>query len=173
METVIEIEPRPKEHPTSHYRPDTSEEEEEEQELVEAVEHEIEEELEEELLKEIATLSSSSTTDRPAAPTRRPIPPHLQQDPTVRIVRPEYGDFGRRKNKGRDQYPPAANASSNVGGVREEEDDEGVIHDITGTTVYVVGVICVIPAAGLVAWVVRYIMRRRVLSSVVRNFTFA
>ena len=33
-----------------------------------------------------------------------------------------------------------------------------MIHDITGTTVYVVGVICVIPTAGLVAWVVRYVM---------------
>ena len=38
-----------------------------------------------------------------------------------------------------------------------------MIHDITGTTVYVVGVICIIPAAGLVAWIVRYVVKRRVL----------
>ena len=47
----------------------------------------------------------------------------------------------------------------------DDEDDESVIHDITGTTVYVVGVICVIPAAGLVAWVVRYLVKRKDLNS--------
>ena len=39
---------------------------------------------------------------------------------------------------------------------------DGVIHDITGTTVYVVAVICVIPVAGLVAWVVRYVVKKKV-----------
>ena len=43
-----------------------------------------------------------------------------------------------------------------------EHAEESVIHDITGTTVYVVGVICVIPAAGLVAWVVRYVVKKKV-----------
>ena len=43
-----------------------------------------------------------------------------------------------------------------------EQAEESVIHDITGTTVYVVGVICVIPAAGLVAWVVRYVVKKKV-----------
>ena len=62
-----------------------------------------------------------------------------------------YGDFnGTATNN---------NASAAVGVEKgdeeEEEEKEGVIHDITGPTVYVVGVICVIPTAGLVAWVVR------------------
>ena len=35
--------------------------------------------------------------------------------------------------------------------------------DVTGTTIYVVGVICVIPAAGLVAWIVRYVVRKKVI----------
>ncbi len=34
--------------------------------------------------------------------------------------------------------------------------------DVTGTTIYVVGVICVIPAAGLVAWIVRFVVRKKV-----------
>ena len=42
---------------------------------------------------------------------------------------------------------------------------DGVIHDITGTTVYVVAVICVIPVAGLVAWVVRYVVKKKVRNS--------
>ena len=44
----------------------------------------------------------------------------------------------------------------------DEEPKEDVIHDITGTTVYVVAVICVIPLAGLVAWLVRYAVKKRV-----------
>ena len=43
---------------------------------------------------------------------------------------------------------------------------DGVIHDITGTTVYVVAVICVIPVAGLVAWVVRYVVKKKVCTLV-------
>ena len=43
-----------------------------------------------------------------------------------------------------------------------KDGEESVIHDITGTTVYVVGVICVIPAAGLVAWIVRYVVKKKV-----------
>ena len=39
----------------------------------------------------------------------------------------------------------------------------GMFQDVTGTTIYVVGVICVIPAAGLVAWVVRYVVRKKVI----------
>ena len=46
---------------------------------------------------------------------------------------------------------------------RSDQESDSVIHDITGTTVYVVGVICIIPAAGLVAWIVRYVVKRRVL----------
>ena len=47
-----------------------------------------------------------------------------------------------------------------------EQAEESVIHDITGTTVYVVGVICVIPAAGLVAWVVRYVVKKKVTNHI-------
>ena len=47
-------------------------------------------------------------------------------------------------------------------GEDEESPKEDVIHDITGTTVYVVAVICVIPLAGLVAWLVRYAVKKRV-----------
>ena len=36
------------------------------------------------------------------------------------------------------------------------------IEDITGTTVYVVGIIAIIPAAGLLAWLVRFVIRRKV-----------
>ena len=36
-----------------------------------------------------------------------------------------------------------------------------MIHDVSGTTVYVVVVILLVPAAGLVAWVVRYAIRKR------------
>ena len=74
---------------------------------------------------------------------------NLSSDPQV--VRPLYGDFNgtaRRNN---------ASAAVGVEKEKQEEEEEGVIHDITGTTVYVVGVICIIPTAGLVAWVVRYV----------------
>ena len=56
----------------------------------------------------------------------------------------------------------AGNASHDQQADGGEHAEESVIHDITGTTVYVVGVICVIPAAGLVAWVVRYVVKKKV-----------
>lgn len=73
----------------------------------------------------------------------------------VKIVTPKYGDF----------VPPLDDIEEKERIVRNNAVDESdsVIHDITGTTVYVVGVICIIPAAGLVAWVVRYVVKRRVL----------
>ena len=37
-----------------------------------------------------------------------------------------------------------------------------MIEDITGTTVYVIGIIAVIPAIGLLAWFVRFAVRRKV-----------
>ena len=37
-----------------------------------------------------------------------------------------------------------------------------VIEDITGTTVYVIGIIAVIPAIGLLAWFIRLAVRRKV-----------
>ena len=56
----------------------------------------------------------------------------------------------------------AGNSSNEEQTENGEQAEESVIHDITGTTVYVVGVICVIPAAGLVAWVVRYVVKKKV-----------
>ena len=56
----------------------------------------------------------------------------------------------------------SGNASHDQQADGGEHAEESVIHDITGTTVYVVGVICVIPAAGLVAWVVRYVVKKKV-----------
>ena len=53
-----------------------------------------------------------------------------------------------------------------------ENAEESVIHDITGTTVYVVGVICVIPAAGLVAWVVRYVVKKKVINQILDSALF-
>ena len=53
-----------------------------------------------------------------------------------------------------------------------ENAEESVIHDITGTTVYVVGVICVIPAAGLVAWVVRYVVKKKVMNQILDSVLF-
>jgi hypothetical protein len=135
VETVIEIEPRPKEHPTSHYRPGS----------------------EKPTSTSTTTTTTTTTTTKASLPppvaSRVPqgVPPRLKQDPTVRIVRPVYGDYNKTSAGG-------GNASTAATG------EDGVIHDITGTTVYVVGVICVIPAAGLVAWVVRYIMRRKDIS---------
>ena len=55
-----------------------------------------------------------------------------------------------------------SNSSNDEQTENGEHAEESVIHDITGTTVYVVGVICVIPAAGLVAWVVRYVVKKKV-----------
>ncbi len=39
---------------------------------------------------------------------------------------------------------------------------EGVIHDISGTTIYVVAVIAIIPMAGIVAWLVRFVVKKKV-----------
>ena len=60
----------------------------------------------------------------------------------------------------------AGNSSKEDQLENDEQAEESVIHDITGTTVYVVGVICVIPAAGLVAWVVRYVVKKKVTNHI-------
>lgn len=44
-----------------------------------------------------------------------------------------------------------------------ENNDPKVIEDITGTTVYVIAVLAIIPVAGLLAWVVRIVIRRKEL----------
>jgi hypothetical protein len=50
--------------------------------------------------------------------------------------------------------------------------NSAMFQDVTGTTIYVVGVICVIPAAGLVAWVVRYVVRKKVIL-IRQSFSYA
>ena len=96
------------------------------------------------------TTSTTTTTtvklvekDHPTSHFRPSSPP-----PEVKVVTPSYGDFEEKERIVRNNAPTT-------------ESEESVIHDITGTTVYVVGVICIIPAAGLVAWVVRYIVRKK------------
>jgi len=44
-----------------------------------------------------------------------------------------------------------------------DNNDPKVIEDITGTTVYVIAVLAIIPVAGLLAWVVRIVIRRKEL----------
>ena len=114
--------------------------------------------------------SSSSTTTKNVEfavetehPTShfRPTEPETTQRADVKIVKPKYGDFippksdlEEKERIVRNNLPPSS---------EETLETDSVIHDITGTTVYVVGVICIIPAAGLVAWIVRYVVKRRVL----------
>ena len=94
-------------------------------------------------------------TDKEEHPTA-----HLRPDgkrkpyPNVQVVTPVYGEF----------VPNFVNTvyNSSVEAKPNTNKDESVIHDITGTTVYVVGVICVIPVAGLVAWVIRYVVKKKV-----------
>jgi len=87
----------------------------------------------------------------------------------VFIVTPKYG-----------MYTPVADAGEGDGRVganetmRKPNDAAGatstlgsenqVIEDITGTTVYVIGIIAVIPAIGLLAWFIRLAVRRKGLS---------
>ena len=66
----------------------------------------------------------------------------------------------------------AGNSSKEDQLENDEQAEESVIHDITGTTVYVVGVICVIPAAGLVAWVVRYVVKKKVINQILDSALF-
>ena len=106
-ERVIEIEPRPAEHPTSHFRP-----------------------------------HGGNVTNG---------------DSIVTLVRPNYGDYQNGDSHGQ-----------NGANLTEGDMPEGVIHDISGTTVYVVAVICVIPAAGLVAWIARYALRKRVTITITK-----
>ena len=89
------------------------------------------------------------------------------------MVRPNYGDFDSsvlvqeesdHSDEEKDRIVRNNIAASQI----PDDSTDSVIHDITGTTVYVVGVICIIPAAGLVAWVVRYLHISK-LSSRTRN----
>ena len=68
-------------------------------------------------------------------------------------------------------YTPIADRGNNTDNngtglgspARATDNESKVLEDITGTTVYVIGVIAIIPAVGLLAWVVRMVLRRKVI----------
>ena len=109
-QVVYEIEPKPRDHPSSHFRPEP---------------------------------------DQPEVPE--------QTGERVEIVTPSIGEYQRAS------VVPSTGESKNgseTGSAGSSKEDP--IQDATGTTIYVVGVICIIPAAGLVAWIVRYVVRKKV-----------
>jgi hypothetical protein len=121
-----------------------------------------------------STATSTTTTTEKTMPKVVPpkdhpsshLRPKVSLDDDTPVVRPGYGEFIppvliQEKEQEQEQERIVRNNEE----VPIDETDSSVIHDITGTTVYVVGVICVIPAAGLVAWVVRFVVKRRESSS--------
>lgn len=86
------------------------------------------------------------------------LPP--KEDVQVFVVTPKYG-----------MYTPIAARTNNTSNNGTQSESTGrtlgkeskVLEDITGTTVYVIGVIAIIPAAGLLAWFVRMVLRRKVV----------
>ena len=87
---------------------------------------------------------------------------------SIQVVTPVYGEFVPTSiltsvyNTSAGSIVPGSAPASSEG----VANGDGVIHDITGTTVYVVAVICVIPVAGLVAWVVRYVVKKKVTKKI-------
>lgn len=87
------------------------------------------------------------------------LPP--KEDVQLFVVTPKYG-----------MYTPIADRMNNTGNNGTDSESTGrtlgkeskVLEDITGTTVYVIGVIAIIPAAGLLAWFVRMVLRRKELA---------
>jgi len=87
------------------------------------------------------------------------LPP--KEDVQLFVVTPKYG-----------MYTPIADRMNNTSNNGTESESTGrtigkeskVLEDITGTTVYVIGVIAIIPAAGLLAWFVRMVLRRKELA---------
>jgi len=84
----------------------------------------------------------------------------------VFIVTPKYGMYTPVADAGvGDDRVGGANETirkPNAGGTTSTVGKENkVIEDITGTTVYVIGIIAVIPAIGLLAWFVRFAVRRK------------
>lgn len=87
------------------------------------------------------------------------LPP--KEDVQLFVVTPKYG-----------MYTPIADRNNNTSNNGTESESTGrtlgkdskVLEDITGTTVYVIGVIAIIPAAGLLAWFVRMVLRRKELA---------
>jgi len=84
----------------------------------------------------------------------------------VFIVTPKYGMYTPVADAGEGEGRVAANetmrkpndAAETTGTLGAENQ---VIEDITGTTVYVIGIIAVIPAIGLLAWFIRLAVRRK------------
>jgi len=87
------------------------------------------------------------------------LPP--KEDVQLFVVTPKYG-----------MYTPIADRMNNTSNNGTDSESTGrtlgkeskVLEDITGTTVYVIGVIAIIPAAGLLAWFVRMVLRRKELA---------
>jgi len=87
------------------------------------------------------------------------LPP--KEDVQLFVVTPKYGMYtpiADRKNK------TSNNGSESESTGRTLGKESKVLEDITGTTVYVIGVIAIIPAAGLLAWFVRMVLRRKELN---------
>lgn len=82
---------------------------------------------------------------------------NLPSKEDVFIVTPKYGMYtpiaDRKKNV---TVSNNQTARANVG-----RELPTVLEDITGTTVYVIGIIAIIPAVGLMAWLVRLAVRRK------------
>jgi len=86
----------------------------------------------------------------------------------VFIVTPKYGMYTPVADAGEDDERGVGGANDTI---RKPNDAAGttstlgkenkVIEDITGTTVYVIGIIAVIPAIGLLAWFIRLAVRRK------------
>ena len=83
---------------------------------------------------------------------------NLPSKEDVFIVTPKYG-----------MYTPIADRKKNVTVSNNQTAKAAVgrelptvLEDITGTTVYVIGIIAIIPAVGLMAWLVRLAVRRKV-----------
>jgi len=107
---------------------------------------------------------------RPKQPLESSKVPSTTQKADVKVVHPSYGDFEesvlvQEDHVGSDEEKDRIVRNNNADAQVPDDSTDSVIHDITGTTVYVVGVICIIPAAGLVAWVVRYVVKKRGLAN--------
>lgn len=87
------------------------------------------------------------------------LPP--KEDVQLFVVTPKYGMYtpiAARTNNTRNNGTDSESTGRTLG------KESKVLEDITGTTVYVIGVIAIIPAAGLLAWFVRMVLRRKELA---------
>merc|ERR1719402_1279257 len=84
------------------------------------------------------------------------------KDP-VFIVTPKFGIFKPRKMN-ITEFNASDSDMKIITKVKKDVESHD-IEDITGTTVYVVGVIVIIPAIGIIAWLVRCVIQRKEASS--------